>query len=218
MARQLRMVGLMAAGGLLVAGPAGPAGCGAPPAEVRADPRATARLHDVLHDRPRLPDGFSPRPGKAWRIPFKPRDPDCLAVLQPAGGRAPATALTAQAAASYQGDELGEHVAVGLARYAGSQAEEHLDDLADALEQCRKVRAPGGTRLTTGPLPLSLEGKGDQAVGAVLSGRLNGYPYTMDLVLVRSGDTLVSLVHAGLAPVDPQRTGRLLGAVLEMAT
>uniref|UniRef100_UPI0013B3F6A4 hypothetical protein n=1 Tax=Nonomuraea lactucae TaxID=2249762 RepID=UPI0013B3F6A4 len=184
----------------------------------RVDPRATARLHRALNDRPRLPDGFSPRPGQAWRAPFTPANRDCLAVLEPAGGRAPAQSLTAQAAVSYQGDELGEQVAVGLAQYANSEAEEHLDDLARAMSQCRAMRSTGGTRLRLRPLGLSLEDVGDRAVGAELRGRLKGYPYAMDVVLVRTGDTLVSLVHTGLAQVDPERTRRLLGAVLEMAS
>ena len=69
------------------------------------------------------------------------------AVLDAAAGRAPERALTAQAAASYQGDELGEQVGVGLAQYMGSEAEGHIAELARALESCRAVRAGGGTRL-----------------------------------------------------------------------
>ncbi|MBB6344526.1 hypothetical protein AB0C18_41080 [Nonomuraea muscovyensis] len=216
----LRMLGLVATGGLLAGSLAG-CGGGAHE-EVRPDARATARLHEVLNDRPRLPDGFSPRAERPWRAPFEPKNTDCLTVLEPAAGRAPARALTAQAAVSYRGDELGEQAAVGLARYAGSEAEEHLGDLAEAMAECRAMRSPGGTRLRLRPLPAPLREMGDEVgdemVGAELRGKLKGYPYVMDVVLVRSGDTLVSVVHTGLAGVDPERTRQLLGAVLKMAT
>lgn len=220
MKRGLRMLGPVATGGLLAASLAG-CGGGAHD-EARPDARATARLQEVLNDRPRLPDGFSPRAERPWRAPFTPRNADCLTVLEPAAGRAPARALTAQAAVSYRGDELGEQVAVGLARYAGSEAEGHLGDLAEAMADCRAIRSPGGTRLKARPLPAPLRALGDEVgdevVGAELRGRLKGYPYAMDVVLVRSGDTLVSLVHSGLAGVDAERTGQLLGAVLRMAS
>ncbi|MFG3439993.1 hypothetical protein ACGF0J_22320 [Nonomuraea sp. NPDC047897] len=220
MKRGLWMLGLVATGGLLAASLTG---CGGGADDtVRPDARATARLHELLNDRPRLPDGFSPRAERPWRAPFTPKNADCLTVLLPAAGQAPARALTAQAAVSYQGDELGEQVAVGLARYAGSEAEGHLGDLAEALADCRAVRSPGGTRLKVRPLPAPLRELGDEVademVGAELRGRLKGYPYAMDVVLVRSGDTLVSLVHSGLAGVDAARTGQLLGAVLKLAS
>jgi len=194
---------------------AGLAGCGES-VTGGVDTRALAQMRDILSKEPRLPDGFSPRSERAWRAPFTPADRNCRAVLDAAGGRAPARALTAQVAASYQGDELGEQVGVGLARYAGSQAEEHLADLSRALEACRAVRARGGTHLRT--TLTSLPDVADEAVGGALRGRLNGYPYVLDLVLARSGDTLVTLVHTSMAEVDPQRTRQLLDAVMRMAT
>ena len=115
-----------------------------------------------------------------------------------------------------RGDGLGEVAAVGLARYAGSEAAGHIDDLAEALEACRAVRSGGGTRLRLTMLPV--EDVGDEAVGAELRGRLNGYPYALDVMLARSGDTLVSVVHTGIAKVDTERTRQVLSAVVGMAS
>ncbi|WP_336204750.1 hypothetical protein [Nonomuraea sp. LPB2021202275-12-8] len=193
------------------------AGCGGGTAAVEGvDVQALAQMREILSKEPRLPDGFSPRREQAWRPPFTAADRNCRAVLDAAGGRAPARALTAQAAASYQGDELGEQVGVGLARYAGSEAEGHIAELSRALEACRAVRAGSGTHLRTTILPI--RDVADEAVGGELRGQLNGYPYTLDVVLARSGDTLVSLVHTSMAEVDPQRTRQLLDAVVRMAT
>ncbi|MFC7720147.1 hypothetical protein [Nonomuraea recticatena] len=50
-----------------------------------------------------------------------------------------------------------------------------------------------------------------------LRGRLNGYPYALDLVLVRQGDRLLSLVHTGLGTVDVRRTVELARAFAGMA-
>ncbi|MEV0201298.1 hypothetical protein [Nonomuraea sp. NPDC050691] len=221
MRRGLRIIGLTTAAVLLTGGLAA---CGARRGGEhtstytgsRSSTRASVRLHALLERPVTLPDGFSRRPGQAWRVPFRVADRDCRAALGPAGGRAPQQALTGQAAVSYQGDELGEQVAVGLARYSGSEAEDHLDALADSLAQCQTVRAPGGTRLRLRSLPV--EASGDEAVSARLRGKLRGYPYTMDVVLARSGDTLVSIVHTGMARVEQESTERLVGAVMKMAS
>jgi len=172
-------------------------------------------MREILSKEPRLPDGFSPRSEQAWRAPFTPADPNCRAVLDAAGGRAPKQRLTAQAAASYQGDELGEQVGVGLARYDGA-ADEHMAALSEALRKCREVRADGGTHLRATTVPVT--DVGDEAVAGELRGRLNGYPYALDVVLARSGDMLVSLVHTSMAEVEPQRTRQLLDAVMRMAS
>ena len=191
------------------------AGCGGP-VESYVDAQATARLRAVLDKDPQLPDGFSARSEEPWRVPFTPADRNCRAVFDPAAGRAPAQALTAQAAASFEGDGLGEVAGVGLARYAGSEAEGHIDDLTDALEACRAVRSGGGTRLRVTILPV--EDVGDEAVGAELRGRLNGYPYALDVMLARSGDTLISVVHTGIAKVDAERTRQVLSAAVGMVS
>jgi hypothetical protein len=137
-------------------------------------------------------------------------------VLEPAGGRAPGQALTAQAAVSYHGDRLGEQAGVGLARYANEEAEGHLDALAEAMGACRSVRTSSGTDLRLQELPV--RDAGDEAVGATLRGRLNGYPYAMDVVLSRVGDTLVSVVHTGMNDVDPARTRKVVEAAISMVS
>ncbi|WP_433439839.1 hypothetical protein [Nonomuraea sp. CA-141351] len=191
------------------------AGCGAGGTENVLDPKATAQLREVLSKGPQLPDGFAERPDQAWQMPFTQGDRNCLAVLEPVGGQAPGQALTGQAAVSYRGDGLGEQAGVGLARYADGEAEEHLDELARAMESCREVRTSSGTDLRSQTLPLEVAA--DEAVSARLRGRLNGYPYALDVVLSRVGDTLVSVVHTSMDDMDPARTREVVDAVLSMA-
>ncbi|GAA4988858.1 hypothetical protein HD597_007772 [Nonomuraea thailandensis] len=192
------------------------AGCGGEGAESFIDAQAMAQLREVLSKEPPLPDGFTVRPEQAWRMPFGQADRNCRAVLEPAGGRAPGQALTAQAAVSYHGDGLGEQAGVGLARYANEGAEGHLDALAEAMGACRSVRTSSGTDLRLQELPV--RDAGDEAVGATLRGRLNGYPYAMDVVLSRVGDTLVSVVHTGMNDVDPARTRKVVEAAISMVS
>ncbi|WP_188196482.1 hypothetical protein [Nonomuraea sp. SYSU D8015] len=191
------------------------AGCGGEGAESFIDPHAMAQLRELLSKEPPLPEGFTAKPEQAWRMPFGPADHNCRMLLEPAGGRAPGQALTAQVAVSYQGDGLGEQAGVGLARYAGDKAHEHLDALARARDSCRAVRTSPGTDLRLRELPV--EDVGDEAVGARLQGRLRGYPYAMDVVLSRVGDTLVSVVHTGMNQVDPTRTRKVVDAAIAMA-
>jgi hypothetical protein len=201
--------------GIILCGLLALAGCGGEGAESFVDVHAMAHLREVLSKHPPLPEGFTPRPEQAWRMPFRPADENCRALLDPAGGRAPQQALTAQAAVSYHGDGLGEQAGVGLARYAGEKAEEHLHALTAALGSCRTVRTSSGTDLRLRELPV--EDVGDEAVGARLRGQLNGYPYAMDVVLSRVGDTLVSVVHTGLNNVDAGRTRKVVDAAVSMA-
>jgi hypothetical protein len=100
-------------------------------------------------------------------------------------------------------------------RRACARAEEHLDALARARQSCRAVRTSSGTDLRLSELPV--EGAGDEAVGARLQGRLHGYPYALDVVLSRVGDTLVSVVHTGMNDVDSARTRKVVAAALAMA-
>ena len=133
------------------------------------------------------------------------------------GGRAPERALTAQAAASYQGDELGERAGVGLASTRARRPKGTSTSWPGRWSPCRAVRAGSGTLLRRDRSCRSGT-SADEAVGGELRGRLNGYPYALDVVLARSGDTLVSLVHTGMAEMEPQRTRQLLDAVVRMAT
>ncbi|GAA1637287.1 hypothetical protein GCM10009733_038020 [Nonomuraea maheshkhaliensis] len=192
------------------------AGCGGGGAESFLDARAMAQLREVLTKKPPLPDGFTPRPEQAWRMPFGQADRNCRAVLEPAGGHAPAQALKAQAAVSYDGDGLGEQAGVALARYANEEARGHLDKLAKAIDSCRSVHTSSGTDLSVRTLPV--RDAGDEAVGARLHGRLNGYPYAMDVVVSRVGDTLVSVVHTGMNDVDAARTRKVVEAAISLVS
>ncbi|MED7926395.1 hypothetical protein SMD20_19225 [Nonomuraea sp. LP-02] len=191
------------------------AGCGGGGGESFIDPRAMAQLREALSKEPSLPEGFTARPDQAWRMPFGPAERSCRALLEPAAGNAPGQALTAQAAVSYQGDGLGEQAGVGLARYAGGEAGAHLDELDRARRECQEVRTSSGTDLWLSELPP--EAAGDDAVGARLQGRLHGYPYALDVVFSRVGDTLVSVVHTGMNDVDPARTRQVVEAAMAMA-
>ncbi|MEU1728122.1 hypothetical protein ACNF49_46505 [Actinomadura sp. ATCC 39365] len=208
--------------GLLAATLAGCAGSGSGSgAGVAAvvDAQAMAQLREVLNRRPSLPDGFAQRPEQAWRVPFGRVDQACRSALDVAAGHAPQEGLTGQAAVSYQGDGLGERAAVGLARYAGDEAEARFDDLSEALESCREIRTAGGTALRARRLDVGDAARsGDEAAAARLRGRLNGYPYALDVVLSRDGDTLVSVVHAGMSDVNRDRTRKLVAALLSMST
>ncbi|MEV0620838.1 hypothetical protein AB0I81_46460 [Nonomuraea sp. NPDC050404] len=196
------------------------AGCGGGGAESYLDAQAMAQLREMLTKEPPLPDGFTVRPEQAWRMPFGQADRNCRAVLEPAGGRAPGQALTAQAAVSYHGDGLGEQAGVGLARYANEEAAGHLDALAEAMEECRGVRTSSGTDLRLDRLAVreAMYETVDEAVGARLRGQLNGYPYSMDVVLSRVGDTLVSVVHTGMNEVDGARTRKVVEAAISMVS
>ncbi|KAB8195771.1 hypothetical protein FH608_009690 [Nonomuraea phyllanthi] len=195
-------------------------GCGGEETGSMLDAHAVAQLREALSKEPPLPDGFTARPEQAWRIPFTQGDENCRAVLAAVGGQAPWQALTAQAAVSYRGDGLGEQAGVGVARYADGEAEEHLDELADAMDSCRELRTPSGTDLRSHSLPVEglADDVADEAVGTRLRGRLNGYPYAMDVVLTRVGDMLVSVVHTGMDHVDAARTREVVDAVVSMAS
>lgn len=209
MTRIGRIIGVAVGGGLLagfLAG-CGGAGTGAPSEE-------KARLRGLLQRHAALPEGFSAKVRDPWQSPFTTTDRDCQAVLDTATGNPPKRALQAKAAASYQGDVLGETAAVGLASYAGSEAEGHLEALGKSLAACAKLAAAGtGTVFKLADLPVS--GVGDEAVARRVRGRLNGYPYAFNLVLVRDGGTLMTLVHTGIRKVDPRRTRELAGALAQ---
>ncbi|GAA0929291.1 hypothetical protein [Nonomuraea longicatena] len=195
---------------------AGLAGCGGDSGTgARIDTRTQARLQEILSRNLRLPDGFTARPQEPWRVPFTARDKRCKALLAVAGGKVPKEALTAQAAVSYPGHGVGETAGVALATYAGAGAETHLDDLGADLAACQKVAVGGGTRLKLRTTPV--KEVGDEAVGGRLRGRLNGFPYALNVLFVRDGDTLLSLVHTGVSPVDLKRTEQLARSVLSRA-
>ncbi|GAA3445258.1 hypothetical protein [Planomonospora venezuelensis] len=187
------------------------AGCGSG-ATIYAEAEARTeldRLSGLLREAEGLPEGFSAQPREGWRPPFRPADRDCRRVLDEAGGASRKRAQSVRASATYHGDGLGELAGVVLTTYPGQGAEARFDDLAEALEGCPAATDPagGGTALAASGLELAEIGDGTAA--RRLRGRLNGYPYEMHVVFVRSGRTLVSLVHTAVAGADAGRTERL---------
>ncbi|GAA2854579.1 hypothetical protein GCM10010517_12610 [Streptosporangium fragile] len=169
-----------------------------------------ARLRGLLSETRDLPDGFSARPRDEWSVPFRPVDKDCRIVLDAAAGGPARRAPGVRVAVTYQGDRLGELAGVGLTSYAGDGAERRFAELGRALGGCAVVKGGVAGRGTTFTVsPLDLDGIGDGVQARRLSGRLNGYPYEMNLVFALSGHTVVSLVHAGMEGVDVERTREL---------
>ncbi|MBG0828940.1 hypothetical protein HS041_14290 [Planomonospora sp. ID67723] len=188
------------------------AGCGSG-AVIYAEAEARTeleRLSGLLRETAGLPEGFSARPRDGWKPPFRPADRDCRRVLNEVGGASQRRARSVRASATYHGDGLGELAGVSLTTYPGQGAEARFDDLAEALEGCPAVTDPergADTSLAASGLDLAEIGDGTEA--RRLRGRLNGYPYEMNVVFVRSGQTLISLVHAAVADADAGRTERL---------
>ncbi|SDG18577.1 hypothetical protein SAMN05421505_102186 [Sinosporangium album] len=199
-------------------------GCGSKrterPPEVR-DHAELTRMQGVLNDQRGLPDGFSPRPLDGWISPFRARGRDCRAVLDAAAGRPPSGSLRAQAKAAYAGNGVGEVAGVALAGYSPGGAQRHLDHLSTALARCLAkpqklltAKNPGNsTKLTM--RELSIADVGHKALTAKVTGRLNGYPYSLHLVFVRIGETLICVIHTGFADLDPTRTHLLARAVAD---
>jgi hypothetical protein len=171
------------------------------------------RLRQMLNRSPALPEGFSVRAKPAWNPPFQAAGRACRAALQATAGHAPPRAIVAQAAVTYEGDLLGELAAVGLASYSGDEADWHLRDLGKSLEGCKSIVSGSGTSLALKDLPAPE--LGDGVVARQARGRLNGYPYALNLMLVRSGDTIISVVHTGLSKVDARRTEQLARSFLK---
>jgi hypothetical protein len=184
-----------------------------------ADP---ARLRGLLLRTQDLPEGFSARFRAGWRPPFRPAAGDCRRVLEAAAHGPSAGTPDARVTATYPGDGLGELAGVGLESHPGEGAARRFTALAAALDRCRVAAAPATgaaadrETLLTGS-GLALDAVGDDMRARRLHGRLNGYPYEMHVVLIRSGRVLMSLVHAGIADVDAGRTQRLAGFLADRA-
>ncbi|WP_189234603.1 hypothetical protein [Planomonospora parontospora] len=180
------------------------------------------RLRGLLLQTQDLPEGFSARLREGWRLPFRPAAGDCRRVLESAGHRPPRGASGVRVTATYPGHGLGELAGIGLESHPGEGAERRFAALAAALDRCRVAAVPATgaaadrQTLLTGS-DLALDAVGDDMRARRLHGRLNGYPYEMHVVLIRSGRTLMSLVHAGIAGVDAGRTQRLAGFLADRA-
>jgi hypothetical protein len=153
---------------------------------------------------------FTDRAEAAWHPPFRPLNHQCGKLFDLAEGKAGDLATTSAEATSFRGGRLGESTGVVLAAYAPSEAREALRNIAGLMRDCRVATvktAGGGDRLVGSELPVG--DIGDEVESRRFKGRVGGYPYEMHLVVVRSGDVLISLVHTGLAKLDPGRTARL---------
>ncbi|GHE28871.1 hypothetical protein GCM10017673_34240 [Streptosporangium violaceochromogenes] len=178
-----------------------------------------ARLWGLLRrETGRLPEGFSARTRDGWMPPFQARNRDCRLVLDMAGGHPPRREPGARVAVTYPGDGLGELAGVTLASYAGEDARRHFDEITRAMNACRVVRSPAAGKGTSFKVSgLELDAVGGDVRARRLRGRLNGYPYEMHVVFALTGQTLVSLVHAGVHRVDAERTVRFARFLIERA-
>ncbi|WP_248961055.1 hypothetical protein [Sphaerisporangium perillae] len=165
--------------------------------------RATRALEEV--EDPSV--DFADRAGTAWRSPFRPASQECGRLFDLAEGKTGDLASGRAEATAFRGDQLGESAGVVLAVYPPSQAGQALRGVADLMRGCSVAAmgtAGGGDRLVGSSLPVGPIGDGVEA--RRFKGRVGGYPYEMHLVVVRSGNVLISLVHTGLAKLDPERT------------
>ncbi|MFC4584715.1 hypothetical protein [Sphaerisporangium corydalis] len=175
--------------------------------ELRRASKALADMDDPSVD-------FTDRAEAAWQSPFHPANRQCGRLFDLAEGKAGDLASATHEATSFRGGRLGESTGVVLAAYAPSGAREALRSVAGLMRDCAvaSVRtAGGGDRLVGSELPVGAIGDGVEA--RRFRGRVGGYPYEMHLVVVRSGDMLISLVHTGLARLDPERTAKLAAVV-----
>ncbi|WP_214411980.1 hypothetical protein [Sphaerisporangium fuscum] len=154
--------------------------------------------------------GLAEHSDDPWEPPFRPASPDCARLFDLAGtGRAEAGG-TATVAASYRGGRLGETAAVVLAAYPGGDARHAVRTAAGLMRHCSVAsgKAPGGgDRLVASELPM--KALGEEVEARRFKGRVGGYPYEMHVVVMRSGDTLIALVHTCLARLAPERTQQL---------
>ncbi|WP_424535170.1 hypothetical protein ACOZ38_34145 [Sphaerisporangium viridialbum] len=153
---------------------------------------------------------FADRAEAAWQPPFVPAKQECGRLFELAEGKAPDLASAKAESTSFRGNRLGETAGVVLAAYAPAEARQAMRTVADLMRDCPVAAvktAGGGDRLVGSALPVGDIGDGVEA--RRFKGRVGGYPYEMHLVVVRSGNMLISLVHTGLAKLDPGRTERL---------
>ncbi|GII27125.1 hypothetical protein [Planotetraspora mira] len=170
----------------------------------------TVRLRAALGTMDDLPAGFSDQARDGWQPPFRPKKKACRVLFDAVAGKPPPDGLGGTATVTYEGDRIGELAGVGLAVYLGDEAEDHLEELREAMGECVTAQSGGagrGDRLVVSPFPI--EDVGDDVEARRLTGRVGGYPYEMHLVVANVRHTLVALVHAGLAPPDAGRTEEL---------
>jgi hypothetical protein len=153
---------------------------------------------------------FAHRTGTAWRSPFHPAEHDCARLFDLAEGRPDEGEPAMAESSSYEGDHLGETAGVVLAVYPDGDAAAALRHVGRLIRACPVATmdtAGRSDRLVASDLPLRPLGDGTRS--RRFHGRVGGYPYEMHLVVVRTGDLLISLVHTGVAHLDPERTEHL---------
>ncbi|MEV7007852.1 hypothetical protein [Streptosporangium sp. NPDC051022] len=199
---------------------AGPVACGgtADPGGERASAEL-ARLRGLLREEAsELPDGFSARSRDGWVPPFKAADNDCQLLFDTAGGMPSQRGRGTWVAVTYPGDRVGELAGVSLASYTPEDARLRFTRLTQALNGCRIARTSLAGRSTSLRVSgLNLDAAGADVQARRLHGRLNGYPYEIHMVFALAGHTLVSLVHAGVAGVDAERTGQIARSLIGRA-
>lgn len=221
MTRGIRVVIAVTVCGMLAVGAAACGGGTAHDASAGGDgSRAElTRLRGLLRaGASRLPDGFSARARDGWVPPFRAANQNCRLLLDTAGDGGADPGGRTRVAVTYPGDRLGELAGVSMASYTGQGAELRFAELTRALDGCRVARnalAGKGTLFRVSRLRLDDTGSDVQA--RRLRGRLNGYPYEMHVVFALTGNTLVSLVHTGVAKVDAARTGQLTRSLIDGA-
>ncbi|MFD0891093.1 hypothetical protein ACFQ08_41645, partial [Streptosporangium algeriense] len=150
-----------------------------------------------------------------WVPPFRAVNQDCRLLLDTAGGGGAGPGGGTRVAVTYPGDRLGELAGVSMTSYAGRGAELRFAELTRALAGCRVARnslAGSGTAFRVSRL--RLDDTGAEVQARRLRGRLDGYPYEMHVVFALTGNTLLSLVHTGVAGVDAGRTGQLTRSLI----
>ena len=190
--------------------------CGAGNTTRSAAPTSSGAV-DVLRELSRLPDGFSVRPRHSWRSPVRPADERCRTMLAAPAGHPPERGLRTHAAVALRGNRVGESGGVSVAVYSGGHSSTAFGELSRALARCEEVvPRKGDTRLTVKRLTGErIDDIGDDVAAARLRGKLNGYPYEMRVIFVRSGTMLISVAHAGMGRLDPHRTEQLVRAVAD---
>ncbi|MCG5211922.1 hypothetical protein [Streptosporangium sp. KLBMP 9127] len=174
-----------------------------------------ARIRELLHDVPNLPDGFSGRVRDGWTAPFHVASRSCRVAFDTVAGRPPRRFLRTHAEVTFQGNGLGERAGASVASYS-EDAAAGFEAIEDALRDCSAVTAGNATSLTLTSLPIAETG--DAITATRLRGHLKGYPYEMHLVFVQAGEALISVVHAALGRADPLRTEQLVHAVTATMT
>ncbi|MFC6083152.1 hypothetical protein [Sphaerisporangium aureirubrum] len=185
----------------------GPGDGAAGPEELGRARAAVTRLIDPNVD-------FAHRADTAWHSPFQPAERDCARLFDLAEGRPDEEEPALAESASFEGDHLGETAGVVLAVYPDGDAGQALRHIRDLIRSCPSATmdsAGRGDRLVASGL--SLRPLGDGMEARRFRGRVGGYPYEMHLVVVRTGDLLISLVHTGVAHLDPAQTERLAESI-----